>query len=64
MIDIKEWTAIDPECLICDYCADVFDFKEGFANHIFTDSMVCSWRCAELMTADHNAGEAERRIEC
>jgi len=63
MIDIKEWTAIDPESLVCAFCADVFDFKDGFENRMAADRMVCSWRCAELITADHNEGEAERSIE-
>lgn len=62
MIDIKEWTAIDPESLVCAYCSDVFDLKDGFENRMVADRVVCSWRCAELFTANYNAGLAERRI--
>lgn len=59
MIDIKEWTISAPR-FKCDQCGGNFRYISRWEHHE-TNSIVCSSRCAELFTADYNAGEAEQR---
>lgn len=64
MIDIKEWGKISPPITQCEQCEQWFETQDGL-NHCDREPLiyVCSWWCAELFTADYNAGEAERTGE-
>ena len=60
MIHINDWEEIDQPAKKCSQCEEWFHLHEGFEYFdIEPTAQVCSWRCAELFTADYNAGEAD-----
>jgi hypothetical protein len=62
MISIKDFVEFKPPMAKreCDQCGEKL-MQETWLFDIESDSWVCSWRCAELFTADYNGGEAEAR---